>query len=290
MFRRRTLLVLMIAAMTLAAGCAPDPKGTFTVTQKERLNIGATGTNIPIVKKLAEAFMEKHKDVAVDIPAPLGPQEIEQNIENGNLEVAFTSGLADRMAHPELKQYPFARTVIVFAVNPSVPVSGLSSGQVLDIFTGRITNWRYVGGPDRRIVVLTRAGGETTKKVIDNYIRGFAAAKIPDQTVRARNFQAMNEGITSIRDSIGWTDLGAVKAEALKVKPLAIDGVIPSVENCRAGKYPLTKVMYVLVKGEPAGNARELVDFVLGWEGQKVILENGYMIPGNGSEITDKSS
>lgn len=90
----------------------------------------------------------------------------------------------------------------------------------------------------------------------------------------------MNEGIVSIADSIGWTDMGTISAEGLKIKPLALDGVLPTPENAMRGVYPLVKNMFLLTNGEPRGTAKDFMDYVLGWEGKKIIMENGYLIPG----------
>ncbi len=276
----RLVASLTLIALVFSAGCGSHQQaGTLTVPRKEKLTIGGTGANIPLLGKLADVYMEKHKDVAIEIPASLDTEDTIRNTLEGNLDIGLDSlPINKTQGEAGLQQTLYAKTIVVFAVNPSTPISGLSSQQVRGIFSGRITNWSSVGGPDRKIVVLIGERGQATRVVVDKYIKGFSNLGIPPEAVILKNFLAMNEGITSIRDSIGWTDMGAIKADDQKIKPLSLDGRLPTVENYQNGKYPLIKNLYLLTKGEPQGAAKEFVDFALGWEGKKVILDNGYLV------------
>lgn len=273
-------LFLTFSLLLNTGGCTDNRQtGTFTIKQKQKLTIGSTGANLPILKKIADAYMEKNKNVTVEIPSSLTNDEAVKNLEKGNVDVAFTTLAIQNDNRRYLQQNLAARTIAVIAVNPSVTVSGLTKQQVLDIYSGKIKNWREVGGTDSKIVLVSTTRGKSTKIGINQFIKGFVDIKEPPDAIMLKDALAINEGITSIRDSIGFSDIGAIKAGDLKIKPLAIQGVAPTVENYENGKYPMTKDLYILTLNNPSGLAREFVNFVLGWEGKKVILDNGYLSP-----------
>lgn len=273
-------LLLSFLLLVVAGGCSgSQPTETYSLAKKQKLTIGSTGANLPILSKLADSYSEKNKNVIIEIPVSLNNEEVVTNIEEGNIDIGLTSIPLQSNKKNYLQQNVFARTIVVIAVNPSVSISGLSKQQLLGIYSGKITNWRELGGNDSKIMVLSTVRGKSTMAVIDNYVKGFKDLTLPSDTIMLKDYQTMNEGIVSIRDSIGLSDIGTIKADELKVKTLAIEGVLPTVENYNSGQYYIAKDLYMLTSKNPSNLAQDFVSFVLGWEGKKVIMDNGFLIP-----------
>lgn len=271
-------LFLTFSLLLNAGGCTDNRQTSmFTIKQKQKLIIGSAGANLPLLKKIADAYMEKNKNVTVEIPSSLTNDEAVINLEKGNVDVAFTTLAIEADKKKNLQQTLAAKTIVVIAVNPSVTVSELTKQQVLDIYSGKISNWREVGGTDSKIVVLSTTRGKSTKIGINQLIKGFIDVKQPPDAIMLKDALAINEGIVSIRDSIGFSDIGAIKVDDLKIKPLVIQGIAPTAQNYENGTYPMNKNIYILTQNNPSGLTKEFVNFVLGWEGQKVILDNGYL-------------
>lgn len=273
-------LVFTFSLLLTSGGCTANQQNrTFTIAKKQKLTIGSTGANQPILKKIADSYMEKNKNVIIEIPVSLDNSQAVKNVEEGNLDIGLTSLPLESNNQINLQQKLFARTIIVVAVNPSVSISDLTKRQLIGIYSGEITNWRQVGGKDSKIVLLSNMHGESTTMMLDKYIKGFMGLKGPADTIMLKDAQVMNEAITSIQDSIGFSDIGAIKAGDLKIKPLAIQGITPALESYESGIYPLAKNLYLLTPHNPSVLAKDFVDFMLGWEGKKVILDNGYLSP-----------
>ncbi|PKM81747.1 MAG: hypothetical protein CVU89_08330 [Firmicutes bacterium HGW-Firmicutes-14] len=276
----QVIIVLTLTFSVLTAGCESPEKLPVSQVRKETLTVGGTGANMPLLKKLAGEFSEKHPEIFLEIPACLDSDSTVENVTAGNLDIGFTGQSPDGdILNTDLEVDKYAHTLLVFGVNPSVQVSTLTGEQVKAIYSGRITNWKTVGGADREIVVLYAQGANYIRDIMDSSLKGFSAINITGSAVMVDHSQAMNEGITSIQNSIGYTDLGSIKADNLKIKTLTIDNMVPTVENYKKGGYPFVQDLYIITKDRPGDIAGEFVEFVLGWEGKKIILENGYMVP-----------
>lgn len=273
-----SFVLLTFSLLLNVGGCIGSHEtGSFTIEKKQKLTIGSTGATLPILKKIADSYMDRNKNVIIEIPVSLNNEDAAKNIEEGNLDIGLSSIPVEN--NKNLQQRLFARTIVVIAVNPSVSIASLTKQQVMGIYAGKIRNWREVGGTDSKIIVLSNLRGRSTMIALDKYVKGFADLKGPSDTIVLKNTQAMNEAITSIQDSIGFSDIGAIKAGDLKIKPLAIQGISPTIENYETGIYPAAKNLYLLTTRKPSKLAEDFVDFVIGWEGKKLILDNGYLSP-----------
>ena len=145
-------------------------------------------------------------------------------------------------------------------------VRALSRGQMRDIYEGRVTNWKDVGGPDRRIVFFNKEPGRGTWEVFAHWLYG-DPKKAPQVSFRevganeeARNKVASTRGAMS-QLSASWADGKAVFALALKDDAGA--AVEPTNANIKAGRYPMSRPLFLITNGPPQGDAKAFVDFVL---------------------------
>ena len=158
------------------------------------------------------------------------------------------------------------RDAISVVVNESNPVSSLTSAQLKDIFSGKITNWKDVGGSDQSIVVLITAKNSATNKVFAKVImQGMAyKAKVTKPDSKIVRIVGGN------KSAIGQISLAFIKGKS-GIKAVKPDGQEPSVNNpC----YPITRPLNLVTKGAPAGDAKKFIDWTLSSAGQDVVKIN----------------
>jgi phosphate transport system substrate-binding protein len=169
-------------------------------------------------------------------------------------------------------------------VHPSNPVQGLTIPQLSDIFSGKITNWREVGGDDRPIVLLSRESNSGTHVYfLEQVVR---QGNADDKTLFSPNTLLMpsSEGISAeVRqnpNAIGYDGLGYVTPDqkVLGVAPGADEPyVMPTVDTVKDGSYPIARGLYIYTAGEPQGAVAEYLDWILGPGGQAIVLDLGFV-------------
>nr|WP_269438331.1 substrate-binding domain-containing protein [Phosphitispora fastidiosa] len=247
-------------------------------SQRTILMVGGSGSNLPITRVLGRAFMERYPGIEVEIPESLGSTGGIKSANEGLIDIGLTAReFLPAERELGLEYIPYARVLLSFAVNNNVNIDNLTEEQLLGIYTAKITNWKEIGGPDHEIVVLTRELSDSSRLVWDNCLKGFGNTGNLPEAVLLRSDQAMNEAIRSIPYSIGWTDLGAVTLEYPETSMLKINGVSPRYEMVLNGEYPYIKELAFVTKGKPAGDVLKFINFVRGWEGARILMDNGYM-------------
>lgn len=236
---------------------------------KNHLTIAGSTAFAPVAQKLADAFKAKHAGVTIDIQS-VGSGVGIKNVNDGIADI----GMADLPEIPAeakaLKAFDVSRDGIAVVVHPKNTVASLSKAQVAKIFTGEITNWKDVGGEDAAITVVCRAVGSGSRVTFDTLvgIKGKVAKSAQEQSSNG----ACRGEVAKNPNAISYVTFVQVDAS---VKALSLDGVEPKILGVKDGKYGIAATDYLLSKGEPAGLAKEFIDFVLSADGQKIILGEG---------------
>ena len=193
-----------------------------------------------------------------------------KGIVDGDVDIAFcASPNKDQIQYGldkgvELELTPIGRESFVFIVNTNNPVDNLSMQQLKDIFTGKITNWKDVGGANRPINVLQRNKGSGSQTALE---------KLIGEEVKPNMFGPLGA-------SIGFSFRFYVE-ELTKhghIKMLSLNGVYPNKENVQNESYPIVSNFYAVTrKGETNPNVQKVLDFVLSPTGQEIIDEVGYV-------------
>jgi len=262
------ILVMASAAHPAAAQVPPDP-----------IICAGSGANLPITRILAQAFAKVRPDIRIEIPESIGSTGGIKAAADG----AVAIGLAGRPLRENEKQFgltmvPYARTIIVIGVHPSVVDDTLSFQELVDIYKGKKTKWK----DGREIVVLSRDEGEASIDVMRQVVPGFAQAH--DESLTARRWVVafvdadMNRLLENTPGAIGISDSGAIQSEHLKIKALKLNGYAPVPEQVLRGKYALLKTLYFAVrKASNSRDAQAFIDFVRSESGLRIIEANGYM-------------
>ena len=232
---------------------------------------------IPLAKALSSAYQQRFSDAQVEIGTGLGTGARLQALAEGKIQIA----LASHGIKPEdvqkggLKVIEVAKGAIVFAVNSGVPITNITESQVCDAYSGKIRSWQPLGGSDNPVAVLTRPPTEVDPEVIRAKVGCFKELKeVETARVMARGGD-MAKGLADTPYALGMTSMTVVEQSGGKVKALTLNGIAPTVENVKGGRYFLTRDFLFVIKGEPTPSVRKFLDFVLSPEGDRVIQANG---------------
>lgn len=244
---------------------------------EERIILDGSSGMLPLANVLATAYQQKSSDPRIELGKGLGTGARLRALAEDKIQIALAShGIKpEDVQKGNLKVTEIARGAIVFAVNASVPATDLTEAQACDIYSGKFTNWKSLGGPDAAIVVLTRPPAEVDPEVIRAKIGCFKDLKEVDTAKVMARGGDMAKGLAETPHAIGMTSMTVVEQGAGKVKALTLNGVAPVPENVKSGRYFLTRDFLFVTKGESAIPIRKFLDFVLSAEGDRVILSNG---------------
>ena len=249
-----------------------------TAFAKKTLTLTGSTTVLPIAQLCAEKFMEQHPDVDISVRGGGSGVGIAALID-GTCDIAMASR---PMKTKELKSARskginpvatvIARDGIAIIVHPSNPLSEITMAQLRDIYTGKISNWKDVGGKSGRIVVISRDVASGTFEVFKKLV--LKGAKTRADALMLASNKAVATTVEKTPGAIGYVGLGYVSS---KVKALTVDGVKPTKKAVASGEYKLSRPLYFYTDGKPKGLAKEFIDFVLSPEGQKIVEEAGFV-------------
>ena len=247
-------LLAVISGLALLASTCPALSAPVDAFKdlKGSLDIAGGTAHIPVMKAAAKAIMEANPNIHITV-AGGGSGVGVQKVGEGLVQIGNTGrALKDtEIAKYGLKSFPFAIDGVAVAVNPENAVKSLSKAQLKDIFAGKITNWKEVGGKDAAIAVYVREDGSGTRETFD----GRAIDKTPylpgANTVSSNG--AMKTAIAQNPDAIGYVGIGHLDKT---VQGVTIDGMVPTQENAASGTYKITRLLYmntglVVVQAEP---------------------------------------
>jgi phosphate transport system substrate-binding protein len=163
-----------------------------------------------------------------------------------------------------------AKDAIAIIVNPKNPVQDLTLEQIWQVFSGKIRNWKDLGGPFRPIVLVTREEGSGTRESFQKFVMGKEDISL-EALVQDSN-GAVRQVVASNHHAIGYISLGLVNDQ---VKALKISGVEPNLTDVDNGKYTLVRPFLFVFKEEPAGEAKSFLEFVLSPLAQKLLSKEG---------------
>ena len=266
---------------TSGATTAPSTSATTAPTGKVIKVLGSTSVE-PLAVSLGDAYKAK-TGISLEIQAPGSSQGI-QAIIDGTTEIGTSSRelTPEEAATKDLKQNVIAIDGIVLIVNPenTASVKGLTKQQATDIFSGKITNWKDVGGLDKQIAVINREESSGTRTAIQELLGleiknadGTKTSLLTKEGLTAGSQGEVKTTVATNTDAIGYVSLATVDNT---VAGLSIDGVQPTVDNIKADKYILKRNFLMLTKN-PSADVKAFIDFVLSPEGQALVEKDKYI-------------
>jgi phosphate transport system substrate-binding protein len=219
------------------------------------LTIAGSTALLPLVKDASGVYQGAHPDVKISVSGGGSGTGINQVVAK-----AIDIGDSDILAPSQPSLVDNRVAVIGFAVvtNPALGIKGLTRKQVQSIFAGTVTNWKEVGGPDQKIVVINRTRGSGTRVVFEKTVIE------PEKVVES----GLTEDATGTVISVVKQTPGAISYAAFSgthgqpITELAIDGVAANDANILVGKYPFWSYEHMFTNGPAAGEAAKFIDFV----------------------------
>ena len=261
---------------------------TFTRENFPRLN-GSTST-APLGRALAAVLLGESEDDVSDLINFSRTTESFRQLMQGNsdlLIVAEPSSTALdelKQANFDIKMEPFATDALVFVVNANNPVDSLTLEQLQGIYTGRITNWKEVGGDDLEIVPFQRNAESGSQVLMNKLVMGDLQMMDAPEGYMLSEMGTLMEAVKSYDNSasaIGYSVYyyahDMEMADGLKL--LKIDGVAPSADTIRSEEYPFRNPYFVVMAADTPENSPTaiLYNWILSEEGQKLVDRQGYV-------------
>ena len=274
-----TLVVslLIIAALVSACGGTSTPGAPVTdpTTDNSTISVSGSTTVQPLAEKLAEAFMTENTGIRIDVQGG-GSSVGVKAAGQGTSDI----GMASReIKESELAEFPklnvivIARDGIAIVANADVTVSDLTVEQVRDIFSGKITNWKDLGGEDQNIIVVSREEGSGTRGAFEEMVMGKDALITANAILQPSN-GSIRTTVSTTPYSIGYMSFGYLDDT---IKAISIGGIAPTEPNAADGSYPIVRPLNMLTNGEPTGAVKAFLDFILSDAWQKLVVEDGYI-------------
>ncbi len=256
---------------------------TMTVGAQERVTIKGSDTMVILAQRWAEKFMSKNPDVVLQVTGGGSGTGIAALI-NGTTEICNSSRKIKDSERAKLAEKYGSRGIeikcaldgIALYVHQSNPVKELTLDQLKKMFTGKITNWKEVGGPDAKIILYSRENNSGTyvyfkEEVLNDEDFAPSALSLPGTA-------AVVNAVAKDKFGIGFG--GAAYAEGVRdvgVKKDANSPALkPEMKSIKSGQYPISRFLYMYVIKRPTGNVKKYIDWALSKQGQKVVEEVGY--------------
>jgi len=249
---------------------------------QQKITVKGSDTMVILAQKWAEIYMKKNSDVTIQVTGGGSGVGLAALI-NGSTDIANSSRPINQSEMEKIKgryntlgvEIPCAKDGITIFLHASNPVNELSIKQLSGIFSGRIINWKEVGGPDTRIILYGRENSSGTYVFFkDNVVKADYAANC--QTLPGT--AAVVNAIKKDKYGIGYG--GAAYAEGVKhCKVKRNDktpAYLPTKENIANNTYPISRYLYMYLSSKPTGKLKKYIDWILSAEGQKVVTDVGY--------------
>jgi phosphate transport system substrate-binding protein len=249
----------------------------------QTITVKGSDTMVILAQRWAEKYMAGHPDVSVQVTGGGSGTGISALI-NGTTDICNASRKMKAAEREKLKQrfnslgveIPSARDGLAVYLNDGSPVSELSLDQVMNIYTGKITNWKDVGGPDAKIVLYGRENNSGTYVYFrDNVLKG------ADFAPGMQSLPGTAAVVNAVsKDKLGIGFGGAAYGKGIKFAKIKKDASSPAyepnAETVKNGTYPITRYLYMYLKSRPTGALKQYIDWTLGAEGQAVVTEVGF--------------
>lgn len=248
-----------------------------TVQAAEKLVLTGSSTIAPLAAEIGKRFEKQNPDVRIDVQTG-GSSRGVSDARSGLANIGMASR-ALKTEENDLKSFTIALDGVGLILHKDNPVKTLTDQQVIDIYTGKITNWKDVGGKDAPVTVVNKAEGRSTLELFLHHYK-LKNSDIKPQVVIGDNQQGIKT-VAGNPGAIGYVSVGTAEFEAgngAPIKLLPMDGVAATVENVRNGSFPLSRPLNLVTKTAPQGLAKRFIDFA-GSKAVYDIVEAQYFVP-----------
>lgn len=265
---------LFFMIIILVAGCGKknEENKTNTTTPSKTVTISGSTSVGPLIEKEAEKFKQENTGTNVEINQ-IGSSAGIKDAINGTVEIGMSSrDLKEEEISEGLVEVEVAFDGMAVITSKNNKIDSLKLSDVKDIYTGKITNWKEVGGKDSQIVVVSREDGSGTRDAFQEIV-GYTSEELYKESI-------IGDGSGNIKTTVAGNShaIGFISFEYIddSVNAVKIDDIAPIAESVKNGEYKLSRPFLLVYKEENLKeNGNKLIDFILSKEGQNIVEESG---------------
>jgi phosphate transport system substrate-binding protein len=272
--KNNRISIAIMLAVIMIAGAAFTPQSKITIKGSD--------TMVILSQRWAEIYMKQHPETSIQVTGGGSGVGLAALI-NGTTDIANSSRPIKKAEMDKLKsryntlgvEVPCAKDGITIFLNESNTVKELSLTQLSDIYTGKVTNWKEVGGPDAAITLYGRENSSGT------YVYFKETVIKADYASSCQTLPGTAAVVNAVKkDKYGIGYGGAAYAQGVKhcmvKKDANSPAYLPTAENVAKNQYPITRYLYMYLRNRPTGDTKKFIDWVLSPEGQNVVTGVGY--------------
>ncbi|MFB5267378.1 phosphate ABC transporter substrate-binding protein PstS family protein [Paenibacillus enshidis] len=249
------------------------------------LAVGSTALQ-PLVEQAAQKFMaeDQYKGISVQVQGGGSGTGLTQ-VSGGQADIGNSDVFAQEKLESgaeELVDHQVAVVAMAAVANPKVGVDNLTKEQLVNIFTGKVKNWKEVGGADQEIVIVNRPSSSGTRATFEKYALGTKTEDLPG-SIQQDSSGTVKKLIAETPGAIGYLALSYLDDTVTSLKYNSVEA---NVENVEKGDYPVWAYEHMYTKGEPQPHVKAFLDYVLSDTVQQAdVVDLGY-IPVGGMQVT----
>lgn len=251
---------------------------TYKIPEKATIKIKGSDTMLYLTKLLAEEYMKRNPSVSIYVEGGGTAAGIKAFVR-GETDICTASRtfkgeevklLAEQFRSVGIS-FIIARDALTIFVNPKNKVKNFSLEQLKEIFTGRIKNWKELGGEDSRIDVLNRNPNSGTYLYFKEHV--LSGEEYTPKVITKPTTLSIVEEVLSDKNAIGYGGIGYQR----ELMNASVEGIKPSEINVRNDIYPISRYLYFYTHNTPSGIIKDFIDWVIGPEGQQIVERAGYI-------------
>lgn len=286
-----------VLALATLAGCGGTSSDTTTdKTEAEKASgdslsgtVTASGSSalLPLAQAAADKFMESNPNLVITVNGGGSGEGLKQvadgSVDIGNSDVSAEEKL-DADVAKTLTDHEVAIVAMAPVVNKDLGITSLTTDQLVSIFTGKVTNWKDVGGPDEEILLVTRPSSSGTRATFKKWaLNGEEEAS--NEALETDDSGTLVQTVSTNKGAIGYVALSYL-VNNTDVQAVAIDGVEPTLENAYFGEYKVWSYEHMYTNGEGSKEAQAFIEYMCGDEFASEVEKMGYGVV---SKLSDKA-
>ncbi|WP_044290695.1 substrate-binding domain-containing protein [Rivularia sp. PCC 7116] len=271
-------LAFGVAAFLGTTSCSSSNSTEAEVKTQQEIKLGGSSSTHVAIKLLGDAYETQNQDIKFTfLPQGQSGGSI-AGVKNGLRDIAGASRkLKPKEDDGSVIYKQLATDGLLVATHPSVKgVNNLTTKQLKAIYSGAVTNWQKLGGPNAEIVVLDRPEDESAKKLLRKYYLGKELKTAPEAAIMRYEPELIN-AVQNTPYSIGAFSLASSILNKLPVNRLSLDGIEPTPANIKSGKYKMVRTIGIVWNKEPSEATQKYLDFAFSEKGAEILNNSGFV-------------
>jgi len=250
------------------------------ILHAENIIIGGSGSDLATFKLLTDKFQQTHPETTFKILPSIGSGGGIKAIKSGRIDLCLISRTPkEKEKSDDIIFTNYAQTPFLFTVNKGLKLNNLSTQNILDIYSGKMTHWNA----ETQVKLILRPSNDSDTLILSDKVTGFK--NIMNQAYKRRGLpiastdQETIDLIGRLKGGIGTTSLSLIKTEAHNIKPVKLDGIDPSPANIANGKYKLFKDLHMCHNNKNiTTELMRFINFVHSKDGREILNKTGHNI------------